>query len=106
MIRINTIKNNVEWLSVYDLSVEEKKLRELLYFSGFKTDRELNIVDIGCGNGRSIRLINKVFNFKKITAIDKSIENIQYAKSNIDIPNVDYFSIDAFEYLKKNMNIM
>jgi hypothetical protein len=29
------------------------------------------------------------------------MENIQYTKSNINIPNVEYFSIDAFEFFRK-----
>jgi len=102
MIKNNTIKNNVEWLSVYDSSVEEEKLKNLLITHNFTVDKKLNIVDIGCGNGRSIRLINRFLNYNTITAIDKYIENIEYAKCNINISNVNYFSIDAFNFFQKN----
>jgi SAM-dependent methyltransferase len=101
MIDINTIKNNVEWLSVYDTSVEERKLKKLLTSCGFTANNELNVVDIGCGNGRSIYLIKNCLNYNTITAIDKYNENIQYARDNINIPNVVYFSNDAFEFFKK-----
>jgi SAM-dependent methyltransferase len=101
MISNNTINNNVEWLSVYDSSVEKRKIRELLTSHGFTFDKKLNVVDIGCGNGRSIRLISHFLVYNTITAIDKHMENIQYAKENINVPNIYYLSIDAFDFFHK-----
>lgn len=74
-----------------------KTLRKLIS----KCKKDMNILDIGCGNGYLTKKITK--NFKNVVAIDNSRSAIKFAKKNykgnIKFKNVD---LDNFK-IKKNL---
>jgi len=86
----------------YDLQVnwKERLNKEKDFFSKiFKENNIESVLDIGCGTGHHAQLFSGYA--KKVTAIDPSKENIDYAAENIvKSPNVNLIS-EGFEGLDK-----
>jgi SAM-dependent methyltransferase len=96
------ITENANWLKTYDGSRELEAISMLPVVQRLQGKNGVNIVDIGCGNGRSLKLLNTLFPYAHITAIDKIEENIQYAKKYIAINDIEYTVCDAIEYFSSN----
>lgn len=96
------VKNNSNWVLKYDRSSERIKLKELFSCNNFLDGKEISIVDIGCGNGRSTTLLLEIFgNNAKILGIDKYLENIYLAKEKIKTQNAKFLNIDAYDFFGK-----
>jgi len=92
------VKNNAEWVRLYDNTVEIEKVEELVKKLNISKLQNLNIIDVGCGNGRSTKWLHEMFPNSRITAIDISQENIMYAKKKNELRNVHYIQADAFDF--------
>ena len=64
----------------------------------FGTDKNIRILEIGCGYGRYTKTILEA-GFQNITGIDISKEQVTYAREKLGLHNV--FVADAIEYLDK-----
>lgn len=98
------VENNATWLSFYDMSVERTKLQELIQFLQIDNTKRLLILDVGCGNGRSVTWIRSLFPRSQITAIDIDEDSINYANEHCSYNSVSYLCIDAFKYFKLSRN--
>jgi 2-polyprenyl-3-methyl-5-hydroxy-6-metoxy-1,4-benzoquinol methylase len=58
------------------------------------------VADVGCGVGYGARYLSSI-GVKKIYAIDKSTEAIDYAKKNFSAPSIDYQVAEAENLSKK-----
>jgi SAM-dependent methyltransferase len=99
------INNNAIWVRRYEVANEVKTLTEVLT-KLHVDDKALSVVDVGCGNGRSLELLKKVLDDKsKIIGIDKQKENITYCNYKLQdnrlklewINAVDFFSLKENE---------
>jgi SAM-dependent methyltransferase len=83
------VVNNAEWLSVYNSEVEISRIVQLIKIQSISFLLQ-RAIDIGCGNGRSVKLLRKLFPSAQIIAIDKCSENINFACNCIQDNNVNY----------------
>jgi len=96
------VKNNAKWVLNYERYIEREKLKELFFRNKFLDSREISIVDVGCGNGRSTTLLLEIFeNNVEILGIDKYLENIYFAKETIKNQKVNFLNIDAYDFFYK-----
>jgi len=68
------------------------------YLKKLPHDKKSKILDLGCGNGKYLHVLNK-FGYKNAKGIDISKEQIEIAKKN-NLSNVE--CINAIDFLKKN----
>jgi len=98
------IQNNAIWVRRYNIANELKALAELVTKLHLH-DKDLTVVDVGCGNGRSIELLMKVLDKKSdIIGIDTQKENIEYCNSSYTGNELELKWINAFDFfsLKEN----
>ena len=97
------ITNNAKWVRLYDVEAETKTVKRILEKMN-KIDSIKSILDVGCGSGRSIDLINHIFDTSTaIVGIDKQEANVRYCKS-LNFDNTQVYWVDAFDYLAENEN--
>ncbi len=70
--------------------IEMQRIRQLI-----QLDKDLVILEIGCGNGNGTKLIKKYFEPKKIVAIDLDPKMIKIAKKNNIDPSILFSVGDA-----------
>lgn len=81
-------------------------LQGLKYLIKGNTKREINILDVGCGNGDMLRTLadyslKKQLNFK-LTGIDANAFTIKHAEQlSVNYPNISYNCIDIFDEIKQ-----
>lgn len=92
------VENNATWLSLYDDKAERSEIQKLIHTLQIDSQKTHSILDIGCGNGRSVTWIKSLFPQSEIIAIDISQDNINYAKKHCSYAHVSYVCIDAFKY--------
>lgn len=105
---VEQVKNNALWVQRYDKTMELNLLNKLLREKKLLDNNSISIVDVGCGSGRSVALLRRIFGSEvKIYAIDKNSENIEYAKKHTNDLNTYYQTINAFDFFaqKTNANI-
>jgi trans-aconitate 2-methyltransferase len=57
-----------------------------------------NILEIGCGIGTLTYLLSRKIKQGRIEAVDISKKSIEYAKSNLKLPNIFFFAADILEF--------
>lgn len=98
------INNNAIWVRRYEDTNEVNTLTEVLTKLHVR-DSALSVVDVGCGNGRSIELLKKILNNKsKIIGIDIQQENIKYCNYKLQDNRLKLEWINAIDFfsLKEN----
>lgn len=70
--------------------IEMQRIRQLV-----QLEKDLVILEIGCGNGNGTKLIKKYFEPKKIVAIDLDPKMIKIAKKNNTNPSILFSVGDA-----------
>lgn len=94
-----SIQDNAEWLSRYDNRQEILQLTNLEVVHNLQDKQNINVIDIGCGNGRSIKLVHQLFPFATIRAVDRIKENIEYAQEHLSVINANMVCSNIFDYL-------
>lgn len=78
----------------------QKKLSRLIQNVNTK-NKNLNILEIGCGTGITTEIIKNARSNIKLTSIDIDINMINYAKENLSqFLNIKYIESDALTFLK------
>ena len=77
---------------------KQRKYYKYYYDGLLSEDKNIEILDIGCGTGHFLYFLEKE-GYKKYFGIDISKEQIEYCKNNIS-KNVE--AIDGFDFLKNN----
>jgi len=73
-------------------------------FLHFDAEKELRILDMGCGTGDLARVMAKKYRNSKIDACDPCQERIEVAKQNNSAPQISYFNCDAQSFLRTKQN--
>ncbi|SJM94036.1 class I SAM-dependent methyltransferase [Crenothrix polyspora] len=63
-------------------------------------NKEITILDFGCGTGHGSRYLANIPN-SKVTGVDISIESISYARDNYFVTNLDYIVTDIQKLIDK-----
>lgn len=93
------IEKNSKWLGNYDNAKELFRLNNLDFIIDFKNEKRLiHIADVGCGNGRSIKLIRSIFSNCSILAIDKIKDNCDYVNSTCSSELLEIIHCDAVDF--------
>lgn len=96
------VKSNFNKSKDHYIELEEKygfflnltdQLLEKIEVPSAWSDKEINILDVGCGTGSSIKRIQKAFNKATIKGLDLSEKMLEAAKK--DFPNVDFVCGDG-----------
>ena len=91
------VLDNAEWLKKYEQNKELHKINHLEQIIRLKkSENTIKIIDVGCGNGRSIKTIKQVFPKSDILAIDRYSPNIEYICVNY--PETKTLCADALDF--------
>lgn len=100
------VKNNSNWVRCYNRLFEKELLLQFFKQYDGRFNQLVNIIDIGCGNGRSALLLRELFGNKGVIhGIDKCKENIFRAKQLICDPKTSFETADAYNYFSSYSDI-
>ncbi|MFA6119459.1 MAG: class I SAM-dependent methyltransferase [Parachlamydiales bacterium] len=95
--KYSTLTNSNNFQKENTANEYDKRYFEHFYLKHFPTNKNIRILDIGCGNGKYLNILNNK-GYANAWGIDISQEQIELAKKNLS--NVE--CIDSLTFLKKN----
>lgn len=99
------VEDFAELLNNYNNKQELNRIKALCSKLNYLSDERITVADVGCGTGRSINLIRKVWPKADIYAIDIDSEKIAYAKENNRWDDITFIRRNARDYFNLEPNI-
>jgi SAM-dependent methyltransferase len=90
------VRKNAKWITHYNGEPEQVRLRQICKHFG----DVITCVDIGCGNGRSAKVLRQLYPDASIISFDKLPENIDYASKSVRDANTEFITADAFGFFR------
>lgn len=85
------------------LKEHEKALGNII-FKNYKKNNNINIIDLGCADGKFLEFLDKKLNFNKIVGIDFDKKLINEAKKKTFRGNIEFICADYKKFNKKLEN--
>lgn len=99
------VKNNSIWVQKYDRHLEKEFIKELFSKNYNWLSKQVNIIDVGCGNGRSAILLHEILGDNAIIhGIDKCKANVCCAQQLIINSTITFEFVDAFNFFEHPCN--